>query len=141
MKHTLCILLAIALLLVSLTGCSPKIDQGLISATDVPDIVEQLSNGDVDKAVASARETDTAEDLADRFEVYSELIAGREVTRCDCTHYETTGDRTKMEDYSEYAQFWIELDDGTALYAEAWYLQDDGGTGITDLVIYEEAPW
>ena len=136
-NYTVLIALIIAVTMCTACTSEPTL-RGLVSSQEM---INALSSGDIEEAWNPVYEAGAASDLKDRLGEYSELIDGREISRCDCVNYSVIGDDRGPGNYEEITQYKVTLNDQTVLYAQATCIRDENGEGIIDLQLFEESPW
>jgi len=145
MRKFISLLLALVCVL-SLVGCvQPYKEQPLRNLMPVQKMIEDIATGNLEEAWNPVYNRKVDPELKETLEQYAEMFAGREVKRCDCYDFERTGDPTVSgEVYTEILYFKIYLLEDYSgepdYYAKAVGINDDDGTGVISLEIYEEDP-
>ncbi len=140
MKRMVTCLFAILLAACLLAACAEK-KQPLRGLTNAKNMIDQLSWGNIIDAWDPVYRDKADPDLEEKLEACQALIGGREVLRCDCYEYTTTGDAAGPGNYEEITRYKITLEDNTLLYAQAVCFKDENGEGIISLEVFENDPW
>lgn len=140
MKKALEIVMTVTILALTLMACSREGNVRLESIEATMQIIQELSAGNVEGAMAPFR--GDARDIGqeEKMEEYCRLLNGREYLRCECVKYEVEGSREELP-RKETTYYTITLEDETVLYAISYTLTDTEWDGFAAFDLYSNCPW
>lgn len=111
----------------------------------VRDILADIASGNMEMALCRCYKGMADPKLEENLQACAELLAGREIKRCDCYDYARTGNRSDANTvYTETTYYKIYLTEDyygePDLYAKAVGISDGEGDGIISFEVYTTCP-
>lgn len=149
MKKFVALILLILLGVVMIGGANTVYnaykEEPLAYIAGVQYMLMDISSGNMEMAMGRCYQGMADPTLEENLQTCAELLAGREIKRCDCYDYARTGNRSDTNTvYTETTYYKIYLTEDyygePDLYAKALGISDGEGDGIISFEIYDACP-